>query len=93
MKRVHLFIDGRVQGVFFRAETQRAAKALRLAGWVRNLEDGRVEVVIEGEDAHVDKMIAWCKTGPSAARVDRVEVIEEPYKGNLESFRISYFER
>ena len=92
MKRAHLFIDGRVQGVFFRAETQRAAKALKLTGWVRNLEDGGVEVLIEGEDAPVDKMIAWCKTGPPAARVDRVDVIEEPYKGNLRSFRISYAE-
>ena len=92
MKRAHLFVSGRVQGVFFRAETQRAAKALKLTGWVRNLEDGGVEVLIEGEDAPVDKMIAWCKTGPPAARVDRLDVIEEPYKGNLGSFRISYAE-
>jgi len=93
VKRVHIIVSGRVQGVFFRAETESAAKALRLAGWVRNLEDGSVEVLIEGEDTQVDKMIAWCRTGPPAARVDRVDVIEEPYKGNLGSFRISYSER
>ncbi len=90
MKRAHLFIGGRVQGVLFRSETQRLAKALNLAGWVRNLEDGDVEVLIEGEDSQVDKMIAWCKTGPPAARVDRMDVTEEPYKGNLGNFRISY---
>ncbi len=92
MKRAHLFISGRVQGVFFRAETQRTAVALKLDGWVRNLEDGGVEVLIEGEDTRVGKMIAWCRTGPPTARVDRVDVIEEPYKGNLGSFRISYSE-
>lgn len=92
MKRAHLFINGRVQGVFFRAETQRAAQSLELSGWVRNLDDGDVEVLIEGKDIDVDKMIAWCKKGPPAARVDRVEVMDEPYKGNLTRFRISYSE-
>lgn len=92
MKRAHLFISGKVQGVFFRAETQRAAQSLELSGWVRNMDDGGVEVLIEGEDVAVNKMIAWCKKGPPAAHVDRVEVRDEPYKGNLVGFRISYSE-
>lgn len=90
MRRVRVFVSGRVQGVFFRAETEHTATAQQLTGWVRNLEDGRVEVLIEGADADVDKMIAWCKKGPPAARIDRVDIVEEPYTGNLRGFRISY---
>ena len=58
MKRVRLYISGRVQGVFFRAETQRTARNLKLTGWVRNMEDGRVEALLEGEDLSVDQMVA-----------------------------------
>ena len=90
MKRIHVYVNGRVQGVFFRAETQRTAAALNLTGWVRNMEDGRVEALFEGEDSDVDKMVAWCKTGPPASRVDHVEATEEPYTGNLKGFKISY---
>lgn len=90
MKRAHVFVAGRVQGVFFRAEAQRAAGRLQLAGWVRNLPDGRVETVFEGEDRNVKAMIDWCYSGPPAARIDSVEVIEEPYTGSLQGFRITY---
>lgn len=89
MKRVHIYVSGKVQGVFFRAETQRTATNHKLTGWVSNMSDGRVEVLLEGEDTDVDKMIAWCKTGPTASRVDHVEFIEEPYMGNLRGFNIS----
>lgn len=90
MKRVHVYISGRVQGVFFRAETQRTATDLYLTGWVRNMEDGRVEVLFEGEDQNVDKMLIWCHTGPPHARVEHVTVMEESYAGNLRGFHISY---
>jgi acylphosphatase len=90
MKRVHAFISGRVQGVFFRAETQRAAIGFNLAGWVRNTADGRVEAVFEGEDENVDKMIAWCHIGPPAARVEKVLTEEEPYTGSFRDFSIKY---
>ncbi len=89
MKRVRLYISGRVQGVFFRAETQRTARNLKLTGWVRNMEDGRVEALLEGEDLSVDQMVAWCHQGPPAARVDHVDVLEEPFTGTLNGFRIS----
>ena len=90
MKRVHVYISGRVQGVFFRAETQRAANSFHLTGWVRNMSDGRVEAVFEGEDANVDKMLDWCYIGPPAARVEDVLSKEESYRGECLEFMIKY---
>lgn len=90
MKRVHVHISGRVQGVFFRAETQRAANGFGLTGWVRNRADGSVEALFEGKDDHVNKMLEWCHTGPPAARVTEVLMTEEPYTGEFNSFSIRY---
>ena len=90
MKRVHVYISGRVQGVFFRAETQRAAQGFNITGWVRNLADGRVEADLEGEDKNVDKMIAWCHKGPPAARIEEVLTKEEPFIGEFRDFSIKY---
>lgn len=90
MKRAHVYVSGKVQGVFFRAETQRAAANLHLTGWVRNMEDGRVEAVFEGEDRDIDKMLVWCHNGPPFARIERVEAVEEPCTGSDKSFRIIY---
>jgi acylphosphatase len=90
LKRVHLYIKGRVQGVFFRAETQKAAQGFNITGWVRNIADGRVEALIEGEDADVNKMIAWCHKGPPAARVEEVIITEEPFTGKYLDFTIKY---
>ena len=78
MKRIYVIISGRVQGVFFRAETQRTAMDFNLTGWVRNTADGRVEAVFEGEDENVNKMLAWCHIGPPTARVEDVTVKVEP---------------
>lgn len=90
MKRVHVFISGRVQGVFFRAETQRAAMGLNLTGWVRNVADGRVEAVFEGENANVEKMLVWCHHGPPASRVQEFVVEKEIYIGEFTDFGIKY---
>jgi acylphosphatase len=90
MKRVHAYVSGRVQGVFFRAETQRVAVGFKLTGWVRNVPDGQVEAVFEGEDENVDKMLAWCHVGPPAARVENVAITEEPYTGEFRNFSIRY---
>ena len=90
MKRLHVYISGRVQGVFFRAETQRTAKGFNLTGWVRNIADGHVEALFEGEDTNVDKMIAWCHIGPPAARVEEVLIEEKPYIGEFRDFSIKY---
>jgi len=90
MKRIHVTISGRVQGVFFRARTREEAVRNDVRGWVRNLPDGRVEAVFEGRPEDVDRVVAWCRIGPSHAVVDRVEAVEEPYTGAFRSFEIRY---
>lgn len=88
--RVHVFVSGRVQGIFFRSETQEEAMKHSVTGWVRNLPDGRVEAVFEGEKDRVDKLVEFCKQGPSGARITNIEVISENYTGEFRSFRIRY---
>jgi acylphosphatase len=88
MKRVHVYVSGRVQGVFFRAATQQAAKGFNLTGWVRNVHDGRVEAVFEGDNENVDKMLDWCHIGPPAARVEKVITEEETFIGEFTDFHI-----
>ena len=88
--RVHVVIEGRVQGVFFRASTRDEARARGLAGWVRNLPDGRVEALFEGDRRVIDTMLAWCRKGPSYAYVDHVEEEWQPYQGDLMDFRVVY---
>lgn len=88
--RVHVFISGEVQGVNFRYYTCEFAKKLGLKGWVRNLFDGRVEVIAEGEKNRIDELIQFLRKGPSLARVDKIEVKEEKYKGEFENFSIRY---
>jgi acylphosphatase len=87
MKRVRVLVSGRVQGVFYRATCAARARELGVRGWVRNLPDGRVEAAFEGEDAAVDAMVAWCREGPTYARVEHVEVIPEEPLGEA-GFRI-----
>ncbi|MEM2740334.1 MAG: acylphosphatase [Candidatus Bathyarchaeia archaeon] len=86
--RAHIFISGRVQGVFFRANARREALKLGVKGWIRNLPDGRVEAVIEGEEDKARLMVEWCKRGPPGAIVSRIEIFWEPYKGEYKSFDI-----
>lgn len=77
--RAHVFVSGRVQGVYYRANTRDTAAQKDLDGWIRNREDGRVEAVFEGPRDAVEEMIEWCHTGSPAARVDTVEAkFEEP---------------
>jgi len=89
-KRVRVLIDGRVQGVCFRMETRRAAEERGVEGWVRNLPNGKVEAVFEGEDSKVRSMLQWCETGPPLARVNRVELENETPTDEFEGFRIAY---
>lgn len=70
---VHVFVTGMVQGVFYRSWTEQTARELGLSGWVRNLPDGRVEAVLEGEKSRVEKMVELCRKGPPHARVEKVE--------------------
>lgn len=85
MKRVHVLISGKVQGVFYRANTREQARRRGVSGWVRNLRDGRVEAVFEGEEGAVEDMVEWCRAGPPSARVEDVEVEWEEPRG-LEGF-------
>jgi acylphosphatase len=88
--RLHVLIEGRVQGVFFRASTRDEARARGLKGWVRNLPDGRVEAVFEGDRQVLDNMLAWCHVGPAYSYVDLVEVEWQTYLGDLTEFRVVY---
>ena len=89
-KRYHVLISGRVQGVFFRANTRKQARSLGLTGWVRNLPDDRVETVFEGEQKGAEAMLAWCRNGTPPARVDHLEVAEESAGGGFTDFDIVY---
>ncbi len=84
--RVHLVVSGRVQGVAFRAYTVDEARDLRLSGWVRNLPDGRVEAEAEGERPALEALVAFCRRGPPAARVEAVEVRWSDFRGDLGPF-------
>jgi len=86
MKRAHVYVSGIVQGVFFRYHTQEKAEELSVNGWVRNLPDGRVEAVFEGEDRAVDLMVAFCREGPPGAHVTKVEVHEDRWTGEFKGF-------
>jgi acylphosphatase len=86
--RARVIISGRVQGVCFRAETEKAAVRLGVHGWVRNRSDGRVEALFEGPQAAVNDAVAWCHHGNPPARVTGVEVIWETYQGDLQGFFI-----
>jgi acylphosphatase len=89
-KRVHIIIKGRVQGVFFRANTAEQADTLGLTGWVKNTFDGNVEAVFEGDEASVNEMVAWCRKGPPLARVTDVQITTEPYAGEFTTFSIRF---
>lgn len=88
VSRAHLFISGRVQGVNFRYYTRQEALTKGVKGWVRNLWDGRVEAVFQGEELTVRDLVDWCHTGPPSARVDKVEVQWETPSGDCEDFDV-----
>ncbi|HSE84791.1 MAG TPA: acylphosphatase [Candidatus Binatia bacterium] len=86
--RVHLKINGRVQGVYFRASTVEQARRLGLAGWVMNCPDSSVEVIAEGAIEQLEKLISWCRSGPPGARVKEVLAEWEASKEEFQSFYI-----
>ncbi|MGH9106437.1 MAG: acylphosphatase [Acidimicrobiales bacterium] len=81
MVRSHLWVRGRVQGVWYRGSCAEQARALGVAGWACNLPDGRVEVVAEGEAGAVERLVQWCRQGPPSALVAGVEEVAEPPEG------------
>jgi acylphosphatase len=90
VRRVHLWISGRVQGVFFRSTTRAQAQARGLTGWVRNAPDGRVEAEVQGASAAVEQLIAECRDGPPAARVTEVHVTDIDVIPNEQGFAVAH---
>jgi len=89
-ERAHVVISGRVQGVFFRAETQRAAQRLGVTGWVRNRPDGTVEALFEGPAQAVQQAVDWCWQGSPMAKVSDVKIEWQDFAGEFEKFSITY---
>jgi acylphosphatase len=89
-QRVHLFIKGKVQGVFFRQAMKVTAKKNHVLGWVKNLKDGRVEAIVEGEDLNVSRVVEWCHAGPANARVEDIEIRNEKFKEEFTKFEVLY---
>ena len=89
-KQIHIFVTGRVQGVFFRQSTKVMAIKNNAKGWIRNLDDGRVEIVAQGETQDIDNLAHWCKTGPANSRVDEFELSEENVSDEFETFEVRY---
>ena len=85
-----MIIAGKVQGVCFRLETQKAARGFGAKGWVRNLPDGTVEVWVEGERNQVEALIEWCRKGAPLSRVERIDLSRQEFSGRYDSFEITY---
>ena len=90
LKRIHIFVTGRVQGVFFRQSARVMAIKNNVNGWVRNLGDGQVEIVAEGQESNIDALADWCKTGPANSRVDEFELSEENSTDEFKNFEVRY---
>jgi len=89
--RVHVIISGRVQGVWFRANTRDKAEQLGINGWVRNTHDGNVEAVFEGDEEHIKEMINWCRQGPPMAKVENLIIEKQPVSDEFNGFSIKYY--
>ena len=87
--RAHVFVSGRVQGVYYRASTRDAAQKKGVDGWVKNLDDGRVEAVFAGDEDSVETMCEWCETGSRAAKVEAVDVTMESPEG-IDGFEVRW---
>ena len=88
--RAHVFVSGEVQGVFFRSRIRQEAETRNVKGWVRNLADGRVEAVFEGEETAVKALVDFCKRGPPRARITNVDLSWEDYGNEFSNFEIRY---
>ena len=88
--RARVHVDGRVQGVFFRSSVADLSISLGVTGWVRNLMDGRVEVLLEGEKEGVEKVVEYCRRGPPGARVTDFKIYWDEWRGEFPTFKILY---
>ncbi len=88
--RVRVLIEGRVQGVFFRAHARDQAAQFKLTGWVQNLPDGRVEAMVEGSPEQVEAFVNWCHAGPTSAKITGTTVERQEYRGEFQTFSVRY---
>ncbi|MBU0953473.1 MAG: acylphosphatase [Nanoarchaeota archaeon] len=86
--RIHLFLEGEVQGVFLRSMIRNKAQLLHVRGWVRNLANNKVEALFEGDRDDVEELVTFCRAGPGAAAIDKSTMEEEPYRGEFSDFEI-----
>ena len=89
-QRIRIFVTGKVQGVFFRQTLKITAKKNNIFGWVKNLKDGRVEAVLEGDTENINRLIEWVHGGPANARVEDVEICNEDFTGEFSKFDVLY---
>ena len=89
-QRIRIFVTGKVQGVFFRQALKVMAKKNNVYGWVKNLKDGRVEAVLEGDEEKVNRLVEWSHGGPANARVEDVEIRNEKFIGEFSQFDVLY---
>ena len=89
-QRIRIFVTGKVQGVFFRQALKVMAKKNNVFGWVKNLNDGKVETILEGEDVDVSAIVEWCHAGPANARVEDIEIKNEKFKGEFLKYDVLY---
>lgn len=89
-QRVRVFVKGKVQGVFFRQALKVKAIQNGVFGWVRNLDDGRVEAILEGNEENVNTLVEWCHGGPANARVEDVDIKNEKYSNEFSKFDVLY---
>ncbi len=90
LARVHIFVSGKVQGAWYREGTKKEANKLKVFGWIKNLEDGRVEALLEGEKESLEKMLVWAKRGSFWSKVENIEISWEEHKKDFQDFKIVY---
>ena len=89
-RRVHILISGKVLGVFFRQALKVIAKKNNVFGWVKNLEDKRVEALLEGNTENINSIVEWVRIGPAHSRVDKIEINDEQFKNEFSIFEVLY---
>jgi acylphosphatase len=90
LSRIHVFVSGRVQGVAYRFFAERRAAEIQVTGWVRNLRDGRIEIVAEGQKVDLERFLEFLRQGPRMAKVDGLDLLWEDYRGEFKDFRIEF---
>ena len=87
---VHILVTGKVQGVFFRQATKVIAIKNNVTGWVKNLENTKVEILLEGDDQNVNSVVDWCLNGPANSRVDEIKIDQQEFSGQYSNFEVRY---